>query len=345
MRLYEFLIKDKSGKVIATLDGAVSRWFEIYLNKSGAAGFSISCKDSKVTGDLLLLGNKELYIYRSGTLVWGGELAYRRADISDEREQVMVTAKGFFELLGKRYAGSAATPRVFSNTDAGTIAWTIINESQTQTDGNFGITQGTIQTSKNRDRTYEYKNIKDAIESLSSLKIKDGFDFEIGADKKFSVFYPRKGRDRNDIVFEWGVNIKSFYEILDASEMANRVIVLGEGQGTEMKTSTRNASSSIQSAYKIREKLLMFKDVKETATLDDHGDKELSLRQTQQQIIGLTTKGNLEPYFGSYTIGDSVRVKIKYGFINLDSLFRIYGIRVNISDEDNEDIELIFNPQ
>ncbi len=344
MRLYEFLIKDKSGKTIASLDGAMSRSFEIYLNKSGAASFSVSCKDAKITGDLLLLGNKELYIYRSGTLVWGGELVYRRADISDEREQVVVTAKGFFELLSKRHSGSAASPRVFSNTDAGSIAWTIIDESQSQTDGNFGITQGTIQTSKNRDRTYEYKNIKDAIEDLSSLKIKDGFDFEIGADKKFSVFYPRKGRGRNDIVFEWGVNIKSFSEILDATDMANRVIVLGEGQGTEMKTSTRNADVSIQSAYKIREKLLMFKDVKETATLDDHGDKELSLRQTQQQIIGLTTKGNLEPSFGSYTIGDSVRVKIRYGFLDIDQLFRIYGIKVTISDEDDENIELIFNP-
>ncbi len=344
MRLYEFIIKDKSGKVLALLDGARDRWFEIILNKSGAAGFTISTKDPKVSRDLFLLGNKELYIYRAGVLVWGGELCYSRVDLSAESEQIMVTAKGFFELLAKRFVGTSANPRVFSNTDAGQIAWTIINESQTQTDGDFGITQGTIQTSKNRDRTYEYKNLKEAIEGLSSLNIKDGFDFEISPDKKFSVFYPRKGRDRNDIVFEWGVNILSFFETLDATDMANRVIVLGEGQGSEMKTSTRNAISTIQSAYKIREKLLMYKDVKEQATLDDHGDKELSVKQVQQQIIGLKTKGNLEPPFGAYTIGDSVRVRVKHGLLDIDNLFRIYGIRVRIDDEDEEDIELIFNP-
>ncbi len=344
MGLYEFVIKDKSGKVIASVDGARDRWFELYLNKSGAAGFTLSTKDPKATGDLLLLGNKELYIYRAGTLVWGGELSYRRVDLADEREQVMVTAKGFFELLAKRLAGSAASPRVFSNTDAGTIAWTLINESQIQTDGDFGITQGTIATSKNRDRTYEYKSIKDAIEGLSSLNIKEGFDFEVGADKKFTVFYPRRGRDRNDIVFEWGKNIVSFYEIQDATDMANRVIVLGEGQGTEMKTVTRNADATVQSQYKIREKLLMHKDVKETVTLNDHGDKELSLRQVQQQIVGLTTKGNLEPALGAYTLGDSVRVKVNHGLVSIDQLFRIYGIRVTIDDQDDENIDLIFNP-
>lgn len=344
MGLYEFIIKDKSGNVVASLDSATQRSFEVYLNKSGSAGFTISPTDPKVTQDLLLLGNKELYIYRAGTLVWGGELGYRKTDVADGREGIMVTAKGFFDLLSKKIIGSAATPKIYTNTDAGQIAWDIINTVQTGTNASFGISAGSIPASVNRDRTYEFKNVKDAIEGLSSLNINNGFDFEIDANKQFSVFYPRKGLDKSDLVFEYGKNILSFSETLDATDMANEILVLGSGNGSEMITSVRDSNATTQSQYKIRQKVLSFKDVIETATLNDNGDKELALRQVQQQIISLKTKGNLEPFYGSYVVGDSVRVKINYGIISIDTLFRIYGIKVKISDEDDEDIELVFNP-
>jgi len=198
MSLYEFVIKDKNGKALATLDSAFSRSFSTYLNKSGDAHFSLSIYDAKVTQEMLQLGNKELYIYRANTLLWGGELLYSRSDMSRETQKIDVSAKGFFDLLSKRYVGTAANPRVFTNTDLADIAWTIINESQSQTDGDFGITQGTHPTTRDADRTYEYKNVKEAIEGLSNLNVQNGFDFEVGPNKKFSVFYPVRGSLRKD---------------------------------------------------------------------------------------------------------------------------------------------------
>lgn len=342
MGLYEFIIKDKSGNILASLDSARSRSWEIYLNRAGAASFTVSLVDSKINQDLLLLGNKELYIYRSGTLVWGGELVNSRSNLPSG--DIQVTAKGFLDLLSKKFIGTAASPRVFTNTDLSTILSTIISEVQTGTNASFGLVSGSLATSRNADRSYEYKNVKEAIEGLSNLNIINGIDFEFDAQKQFSTFYPKKGRDRDDIVFEYGRNIISFSESLDASDMANQIIVLGEGQGTEMFTSTRDANAGIQSAYKIRQKVISFKDVNKTATLNDHGDLELSNNQTQKQIISLTTKGNLEPGLGSYVVGDSVRVIVRFGYMNINSLFRVYGIKVRISDEDDEDIELIFNP-
>lgn len=342
MGLYEFIIKDKAGNILASLDSARNRSWEVYLNRAGSASFTLHLADSKINQDLLLLGSKELYIYRNNTLVWGGELVTSKSDLPSG--DIQITAKGFLDLLSKKFIGSAASPRVFTNTDLSTIMSTIISEVQTGTNASFGLVFGVLATSRNADRSYEYKNAKEAIEGLSNLNIKNGIDFEFDAQKQFSTFYPKKGRDRNDIVFEYGNNVISFSESLDASDMANQIIVLGEGQGTELITSTRNAPSGIQSGYKIRQKVVSFKDVNSTATLDDHGDQELSNNQTQKQIISLKTKGNLEPGLGSYAIGDSVRVIVKYGYMNIDSLFRIYGIRVRITDEDDEDIELVFNP-
>lgn len=345
MSIYEFIIKDKAGNVLATLDGAKGRGFNIYLNKSGDASFNISPTDPKLTPDLLLLGSKELYIYRKGTLVWGGELQYRRTDYNETSENVTVTAKGFFDLLTKKITGTSASPRVFSNTDLSTIAWTLINEAQTGINASFGIQQGALATSRNADRSYEYKTLKDAIEGLSNLNVQNGFDFEIDANKQFSTYYPTKGRQRADIVYELGKNILSFSEIQDATEMANEIIVLGAGQGVDLITVTRDSvDPTIQGNYKIRQKTVSYKDDSQIATLNDNGDKELSNTQVQQQILSLKTRGDLDPVFGSFSIGDSIHVIIKYGITQIDSYFRVYGIKVKISDEDLEDVELIFNP-
>jgi len=126
--------------------------------------------------------------------------------------------------------------------------------------------------------------------------------------------------------------------------MANQVIALGEGQGTEMLTSTQNTTiSGLQSTYKIRQKVISKKDVSIQATLDEHATNELANTQTQQQILSFKTRGDLTPTFGSYAVGDQVRVKIKHGLVNIDGYYRIVGIKVRIGDGDLEDIEITVN--
>lgn len=341
--LYEFIIKDKAGDALSSLTGARRRSFATYLNKPGEAHFTVSANDTLITGGMLLLGYNELYIYRAGVLVWGGELVYSRLDLSNDMEQVEVTAKGFLDLLSKRIVGTAASPRTFTDTDFVAIAQTIITESQALTNGDFGITMGTTPVSRNGDRTYNYKPLREALDELSNNNVQDGIDFEVTADKKFNSFYPAKGQQLPSVVFEYGVNIESFWQTLDATQMINQVIVLGAGEGSSMVTSTRDASAYLQETYKLRQGQIAHKDVVEQATLDDHGDKELGQKSAQQQIIGLKTKGNLQPTFGSYSVGDSPRVIVKYGFTSIDDFYRLYGIETAISDEDDEDINLLFS--
>lgn len=345
MKVYEFIIKDKNGNKIATLDSALDRSFELYLNKAGAASFSLNPLDPKVTADLLLLGNKELYIYRYGVLVWGGELTYRNTTVDDRNGKIIVNAKGFFDLLDKKILGSPTSPFSYTNTDLSDIAWNAIDTAQTGTNASFGITQGSLATSRNADRNIDsYKTVKEIIEGLSNLNVTNGIDFEIDANKQFSTYYPQKGKTLQDIVFEWGNNIISFTENLDATGMANEVIALGEGQGTEMLTSTQDTViSGLQSTYKIRQKVISHKDVSLQTTLDEHANNELDMTQTQQQILTFRTRGDMAPAYGSYVIGDSIRVKIEHGTVNIDGYYRIVGIKVRIGDGDIEDIDITLN--
>ena len=345
MKVYEFIIKDKSGNVLDILDGALDRSFSLYLNKSGDASFSLNPLDPKATGDSLLLGNKELYIYRYGVLVWGGELTYRNTTVDDKSGKVTVNAKGFFDLLSKKIVGSPSSPLTYSATDLSDIAWDVIDTAQTGTNADLGIDQGSLAVSRDADRTIDdFKTVKDVIEGLSNLRVADGIDFDIDENKQFSTYYPQKGAILEDVVFEWGVNIVSFQEVQDSTDMANQVIVLGEGQGSEMLTATRDSSiADIQSTYKIRQKTISHKDVSIQATLEEHGDKELEKKQTQQQILTFKTKGNLAPEYGAYKIGDQVRVKIDHGIVQIDSYYRIVGIKVKIGDGDTEEIDFTLN--
>jgi hypothetical protein len=341
--LYDFLIVDKAGNTIGTLDSARGRNYSLYLNRSGDAGFEVSPTDPKITADLLQVGSKELYIYRANTKIWGGELSGRRVEVSEGHESVNVSCKGFFDLLAKKIIGSPIAPLVYSAEDAADIAWDLIDRAQTGVNASFGITRGAHPVTKDRDRTYDdYKTVKQAIEEMSSTNIKDGFDFDIDVNKQFSVYYP-KGQVLSDIIFEWGRNMSSFTVNEDATGMANEVIAIGAGTGSEMLVVTRDSDTSIQETFKIRQKTLSYKDVSVSATLQDHADQELTDNQIQQVLLGIKYRGDTGPPIGSYFVGDSVRVKINYGLIQIDGYFRISGIKVKVGDGDEEDIELQFD--
>ena len=74
----------------------------------------------------------------------------------------------------------------YASTDAGEIAWDLIDNSQNQTNGDLGITKGIIETTQNRDRTYYNQNIMEAIVNLSNVI--GGFDFEFTHNKVFNVY-------------------------------------------------------------------------------------------------------------------------------------------------------------
>lgn len=344
MTTYKFIVRDKNDQDVALLDSARNRKWEVYLNKSGSASFTISPSDEKVTGDVFLMGNKELHIFRNETKIWAGEMYLRQVEVNNDGvEKMTVSAKGFIELLKYKHVGTSASPRIWTDTDLSQIAWEAIDEAQTGDNATLGITQGDLAVARVGDRKGEYKNLKDFIEDTSNLTWDDAIDFDIDANKQFSTWYPKRGRVLEDVVFEWGVNIVSFKEEQDSTDMANRVIALGEGEGEEQFTAQSDDVSS-QEIYGVREGTISHTDANKVSTLQKHADKYLAENKTQRRILSLRTKGDLSPQIGAYWLGDTVKVKIDYGIVSIDSYFRIYGIKVQISDEGEEDVELVLNP-
>ena len=176
--------------------------------------------------------------------------------------------------------------------------------SQTQAVGDLGITRGSIQTSKLRDRNYSYKNIGDAIIQLS--EVVDGFDFEITHDKKFNVYYPKIGTRRNDITLTYPGGIRELSFERDASELTNRVIAVGSGSGVDAQRVLAVDTNS-QLRFGVRERILQLSDVSVSETLQQHADAEIISSRGFLDAPSLMLNTVELPY-GNYHIGDEIQV-------------------------------------
>src|SRR4051812_2600637 len=99
---YKIVIKDLSGNALAEIDRYKSLRYQHVLNREGDCSFGVSINDEKLTGNLMQLGQREVYIYRGSDIVWGGVLLNEQGGITGKDDVVTFRAKGFFWYFTKR---------------------------------------------------------------------------------------------------------------------------------------------------------------------------------------------------------------------------------------------------
>jgi len=280
---------------------------------------------------------REIYIYdENDNLIYGGYIADLQFSRGNSEEGNMtVASKGFFSLLNKRFTNNL---REYSSQDLSDIAWDLINYTQGLTYGNFGITRGADPTTRSADRTFQYKNIAEAIEGMSNKETKDGFDFEITNAKVFNVYYPNKDSVKRNIVLENGHNIINYNirkPFIDA--MANQVIVYGDGMGEDALIETRDAENAFKNAFFLLQDTLSEKDVRLVATLQAKGDRYLDKNKYPQMQVNVTCDYDVVDY-NSFSLGDWVKLKIADW--SIDALYRVVKRTVN----EKGDIFLTLDP-
>ena len=227
---------------------------------------------------------------------------------------------------------------VIKVTDSGAIAWDLIETSQLKTNGDLGITEGTIATTQDRTRTYNNQNIMEAIINLSDVI--NGFDFEITDDKVFNV-YTVKGDDLTDsLILEYGRNLQSVSIDEDFTTPCNNAIVLGEViDGTEL-TRVDRPDTTTQAKYKLREMVLSADNVIDENTLNAKGDA--MLYKYKEPLIKITfevMRGKVD--ITQFSLGDLIRLIIKKGCYNIDSTYRIFEWTVDHENDNTEKLSLI----
>lgn len=343
---YTVEIYDPDGNLLADLSGiANARKLQRIRNRAGSCVFTVDlntledlCRRKHVNpADLLAVNHNEVKLRKGTTYLFGGQINYVEGSLS-ETQTLEVRAVGFLDLFADRHV---LIPVQFSSEDAGDIAWQLIDTAQTDLYGDFGVLQGTIQTSVNRDRSYEkYQNIKELIIQLS--EVINGFDFEINYDKEFNVYYPYQGNVRPNILFEYPGNIKSISIPTDGSKMVNRALMRGQGFG-ESQLQVEREDTDYQEFYAIREKIYDNASVSLESTLENYGDAYVDEFRSLLQIPEIVVDGNKTPFITDYGIGDRIPITINgyeiYSHIN-KTYYRIDAIDLSVDDNDQEDIRL-----
>ncbi len=194
MTTYTIKVKNLAEEVIGEFDVFRNLQFGKRINNYGTCSFDVPVSGNK-TDNLIALRIYTVWIYRNDVLIWAGEQATREGKLDDKGDNwVTLHCFDWIEQLNTRYTAEEV---IFIATDAGEIAWSMIETSQAKTNGDFGFTEGVIEPTMDRDRTYNNQNIMEAIINLANVI--NGFDFEINNSKVFNV-YEHIGVDRTSTI-------------------------------------------------------------------------------------------------------------------------------------------------
>ena len=337
---FKFLIRNPSGDYLASLVNARERWFREALNHGGAAGFILDTTDELCNSTILAVNQNELIVEYKGTKLWGGQICYVRKIAKGNDLYWEVGAKQFFNLFEKRFCGynkstGISDPREFTTIDSGTIAWTLIDESQSEVNGDFGVTEGTIQASVNRTKEYERKNIAEAILELADNDF--GFDFEITTEKVFNVYYPFKGTIKDDVVFRYPGNCEDFNCLEDGWSVLNHELGLGRHWGgQEIQYVVDDATS--QGSYKRREDIKSYKDVGVQAFLTDMVEEDIDWLKDIHKVVKFGARIDEKTDLTDYEMGDLVRCLADA--FDVDESLYVYERSVKVGDDDEPEVNL-----
>src|SRR5437764_794962 len=210
---YAFELFSPNGTLLADLTGhARNRTFTRTRNDAEDMSFDLDFNDfhqycaliNMHPRALLVPGQTELRIRRFNKYLVGGQVTYATPDISSTRQILNVRAAGFLNLFKDRFIPFTD----FSAVDVASMCWQVINTSQSQTNGDFGIRLGSLPSIELSNQTANRFTIEDFIQQLASSATY-GFDFEFTYDKKIN-FYTQMGTNRPEVRFEYPNNIKSF---------------------------------------------------------------------------------------------------------------------------------------
>jgi len=362
---YEYFLVDLRNNAVVAEIGMTNVTYKRVL--SGVGDFSGAIMINESTKNLFLNyytvpGRYGVYVLRDGVPVWGG-IIWKRT-YSDSRE-LRVIAKTFESYFYKRLQH---TTKYFDNEDQLDIArWLVENNEpasshlfsfirpdedfvrdyllQNSTAADLLINVSNATSTQYRSRTmfgYEFKTVGEELSALSNLI--DGFDWNVeivkeadgSLSRNLEFYYPYAGRpmSSSDLMFEYPGVVSSFTVTDDAENAANIVWSIGAGEGTEMVTAVAADDAQLNAGWPVIETSRSYKSVIRPSTLNGHADADLARMLAPSSLVEVTVRPDIEPLFGSYTLGDWARFRIEDIFLSppVDYAARITEISNTVND-------------
>jgi hypothetical protein len=347
-----------TGAIVGELP-AQSFSFSDVLNADGSFRVSMPLVTTTPTGRLvndvsavqlsdatLAPGMTGIHFQRDNALMWSGIVWGVQADV--ESNTLSVSGAGFMSYFKRRLIKVDTT---YSSVEQLDIARDLIDDAQALGGGDIQVkTSETTASGTTRDRTYlgyERRVVGEVIEQLANVN--DGFDFRFdpgfvsdAIEVEFRTSHKATGR-RTNHVLELGTNVQVLGFQSSGTNLTNHVDVLGGGDGDDIPIGTAQDPAGLTSRP-LLETVRSEVTVTTTATLVEHA-KRLIARGSEPMVeLDVAIFSGEIPVLGSYDVGDQLTVRGTYGYISVDSWYRITSTTVSVADDGSENVKLRLIP-
>jgi len=337
IKIYSLRIKDIDNIYIEEITSWNSFQYFWELNRAGGCNISFNIDDPKFTQNNLFPARHFIDIFRGDRKLWSGVLSGVSGNVGDISGRLTLTFSGYLALLEKMEVNPSG--KIFTDIEQGTILWTLIDDFQGLPNGNYGITQGSVTTGIKRDREYSpFKNVYEAF--IQMTEVINGCDLEITQNKVLNV-YAHQGRRLEAIVFEYGKNITGLNFNFSMKDLVNQANAIGSGEGIDLLYSVAHNMQS-QEIYGLMQESFSHSDVKELNTLAEHAKKYVEEYPNPTQIYGCDVRDTIDTVLKSYSVGDEVRLRIKKGYLDIDTYRRIKKLSISVDQNEKESIGVSF---
>lgn len=198
-------IGDWRGGPRAELSHLTGRELSLSLTEPSRCSFSINGADPQAA--LLAEGISDVWWVREGVPIFRGRLVSATDTVDETTHEIACECVDYRGLLDQRvivspdenHPGEANFGREYLFDDhwkVEDIAWDLVADAQTLPGGNLGITKG-IVTPTGQTKDVTFRDGDTILACLNTLSQSDpGFEFTVDTDRKFNLYYPRRGADR-----------------------------------------------------------------------------------------------------------------------------------------------------
>ncbi len=301
-------------------------------------------------------GRTAIYVDRNNELVWGGVIWNREYNSADQT--MTFQAREFLSYFERRRITATAA---YTNVDQLQLAQTIISNAQGVANGNIGLQYNQDPASSNTSgvlvsRTYygyEYKQVLSAVQDLA--KQTSGFDFEISVyydgdgnpAKSFNTYYPKSGVTYSSTsttapVFQLPGNIVEYQYPEDGSIAANTIYALGAGSNEGKLIETATDPTKLTDGWPLLEDQANYSDITDSALLAGLAAGQITATSYPPTTLRVVAPPSQSPTFGTYEIGDEVRVIINDNRFpsTLDAIYRLVALSVTPGEDGPERVTL-----
>jgi hypothetical protein len=314
----------------------------------GSFGFDQSGKYNTDLADATVPGLCYVALERDDIPVWFG-IVWSRSYQSQAKVAAM-TARSLEAYPEKRRIERSMD---FENMDTGAIFLALWQDLMT--DGCFplilpaSLTTGNLRTMtiKGTDR----KTYADVMSQIADAE--DGFDWTIVTTKDASGGYVHTllagatlgATDAGNLSFEYPGNIINYYETASMSNAGTRITIIGSNQEEDSIISSYEHTDMTDGLWIPYDVLVSRLDVPDQPTLDQLAMVVGPLRRPPMNIDKAFVRGDADPEFGTYNLGDACRLIIKDPLhpegVNINTRITAYNYTPT-SDDSTDEVELIF---